>query len=301
MSVDYKARIIYADVIDKVTKTEEAWKDVCRLAGQIYRYEFDNALMVYAQKPSATLVADYDSWKKVDRYVKRGSKGIVVYPSRALSKSYIRHVFDISDTGGRKRELTWSLEGDNLEQFVSYLEETGAVEKQEGNLKKGRMFVLKDFTKSQIEGIIKEDFRERFSEVETLTGRVIIGEEKETPELAARELIYNSILYVVGTRCGFDLSSKEQDLSQIVNIKREDDIYALGTLVCDVSCTVLRNINHSISQMKRERSMQHGYDRADLSRREGRNAVSEHHSGAGHRTDTREVRNHGSGLSEGEP
>ena len=42
MSVDYKARIIYADVIDKVTKTEEAWKDVCRLAGQIYRYEFDN-------------------------------------------------------------------------------------------------------------------------------------------------------------------------------------------------------------------------------------------------------------------
>ena len=31
MSVDYKARIIYADVIDKVTKTEEAWKDVCRL------------------------------------------------------------------------------------------------------------------------------------------------------------------------------------------------------------------------------------------------------------------------------
>lgn len=227
MSVDYKARIIYADVIDKVTKTEEAWKDVCRLAGQIYRYEFDNVLMVYAQKPSATLVADYDSWKKVDRYVKRGSKGIVVYPSRALSKSYIRHVFDISDTGGRKRELTWSLAGDNLEQFVSYLEETGAVEKQEGNLKKDRMFVLKDFTKSQIEGIIKEDFRERFSEVETLTGRVIIGEEKETPELAARELIYNSILYVVGTRCGFDLSSKEQDLSQIVKIKREDDIYAL--------------------------------------------------------------------------
>ena len=113
MSVDYKARIIYADVIDKVTKTEEAWKDVCRLAGQIYRYEFDNVLMVYAQKPSATLVADYDSWKKVDRYVKRGSKGIVVYPSRALSKSYIRHVFDISDTGGRKRELTLSLAGDN--------------------------------------------------------------------------------------------------------------------------------------------------------------------------------------------
>ena len=297
MSVDYKARMIYADVIDKVTKTEETWKDVCRLTGRIYRYEFDNVLMVYAQKPSATLVADYDSWKKVSRYVKRGSKGIVVYPSRALSKSYIRHVFDIGDTGGRKRELTWSLAGDNLEQYIRYLEETGAVRKTD---EKNQTYVLKDFTKSQIEGIIKEDFRERFSEVETLTGRVITGEEKETPEPAAGKLIYNSILYVVGTRCGFDLSSEEQDLSQIVNITNEDDIYALGTLVCDVSCTVLRNFNYSISQMMRERSMQHGHDRVYLSRRGGRDAVSEHHSGAGHRTDAGEIRDHGSGLSEGE-
>ena len=30
MSVDYKARIIYADVIDKVTKTEEALKEIGR-------------------------------------------------------------------------------------------------------------------------------------------------------------------------------------------------------------------------------------------------------------------------------
>ena len=45
------------------------------LTGRLYRYEFDNILMIYAQKPHSTLVADYDTWKKVDRYVKRGSKG----------------------------------------------------------------------------------------------------------------------------------------------------------------------------------------------------------------------------------
>ena len=61
---------------------------MCRLSGQIYRY------------------------------VKRDSKGIVVYRSGVLSKSYIRLVFDISDTGGRKSELTWSLAGDNLEQIM---------------------------------------------------------------------------------------------------------------------------------------------------------------------------------------
>ena len=33
---------------------------------------------------------------------------------------------------------------------------------------------------------------------------------------------------------------QEQDFSQIVNIKDEEIIYRLGSIVCDVSCSVLR-------------------------------------------------------------
>ena len=112
MGVEYMARQIYQDVISRVTRTEADWKAVCRLAGQIYRYEFDNVLMVYAQNPSATLVADYDTWKKVHRYVKRGSRGIAIFPSRAL-KPGLRYVFDIGNTGGKNVKLTW------IEQCIS--------------------------------------------------------------------------------------------------------------------------------------------------------------------------------------
>ena len=114
--------------IKEVTGSNAAWKSVLRLAGQIYRYEFDNVLMVYAQKPHATLVADYDTWKKVGRYVKRGSKGIAIYPSKAL-KPYMRYVFDISDTGGRNVSLTWNLDGDNLMEFMEYQIRQGAYKK----------------------------------------------------------------------------------------------------------------------------------------------------------------------------
>lgn len=41
-----------------------------------------------------------NTWKKVNRYVKRGGKGTAINP----------YVFDISDTDGKKRNLTWSLE-----------------------------------------------------------------------------------------------------------------------------------------------------------------------------------------------
>lgn len=76
MSVNYKAKMIYDAAVENITKSEDVWKDICRMAGQLYRYEFQNILLVYEQRPGATLVADYDTWKKVDRYVRRGSKGI---------------------------------------------------------------------------------------------------------------------------------------------------------------------------------------------------------------------------------
>lgn len=85
MGVDYKVSQIYDAGMKQVVSSEKDWKSVCRLTGRLYRYEFDNILMIYMQRPNATLVADYDTWKdpRVGRYVKRGSRGIAIFPSRA--------------------------------------------------------------------------------------------------------------------------------------------------------------------------------------------------------------------------
>lgn len=324
MGVEYMARQIYQDVITRVTRTEADWKAVCRLAGQIYRYEFDNVLMVYAQRPSATLVADYDTWKKVHRYVKRGSRGIAIFPSRAL-KPGLRYVFDISDTGGKNVKLTWDLEGENLPDLLSALWKRGEVPEAPETDRKSQMEQLKAFTKQEVRGILKEDFGKQFAEAAMLAGREITGGENETPEPAAQRLVFNSIFYAVGTRCGFDLSSGEQDLGAIVNVKDEGCISVLGTLVSDVSCTVLRNMNREIMSIEKERKarrMGHSPDKLgsrhpnlqqnpsgkggrngtgdQLPRGRGRDAVSGHQSsGADGNRDVREVRNHGAGVSGG--
>ena len=77
MGVDMKVKAIYDSEIGNITRSEKSWKDVLKVAGQLYRYEFDNIVMVTAQRPpeKSTLMADYDTWKKVGRYVKRGAKG----------------------------------------------------------------------------------------------------------------------------------------------------------------------------------------------------------------------------------
>ena len=300
MGVDKKVKGIYASVIGEVTKSEQVWKKVCQLMGQIYRYEFDNVLMVYAQKPSATLVADYDTWKKVDRYVKRGSKGIAIFPSRAL-KPYMRYVFDVKDTGGKRQKLTWDLEGKNLTDYYRYLIEEGNISEQENATDEEKISQIWDFTKEQIQSIIKEEFAKRMTEVNTLTGRVITGEDNKTSELITKELVINSIYYVVGTRCGFGLSSKEQDISRIVNVTDEDTIYALGSLVCDVSCTVLRSFSKSIAQLEQERRMNYERNGNHVSGERGRTSLSGTGSGRGKLIDFGQVRNARNGVSEGEP
>ena len=129
MGVDMKVKAIYDSEIGNITRSEKNWKDMLKVAGQLYRYEFDNIVMVTAQRPpeKSTLMADYDTWKKVGRYVKRGAKGCAIFPSRALNPR-MRYIFDISDTGGKNVKLTWDLEGENLKDYVDFLVSEGQIE-----------------------------------------------------------------------------------------------------------------------------------------------------------------------------
>ena len=308
MSVDYMVNAIYDEQIRDITSTQEKWKSALRLAGRIYRFEFDNILMVYAQRPNATLVADYDTWKRVGRYVRRGSKGIAIFPSRALLRPTMRYVFDHSDTGGKNVKLTWDMDKDTAADYLSYLDRQGTISLEEGFDMSDNSKVIKEiksFTKENIRGIIREDFRERMSELTQLSGSVIkeFSEKRngsQQPE-DMEAFIKKCILYVVGTRCGFDLSVQEQDLSQIVSIHDEEIVYRLGSIVCDVSCSVLKNISQDLKKIESERRVSYGKDNTGL-RGEGRTALSGNRiAGAVSRPEKpRQVRQDGDELSQGE-
>lgn len=301
MSNKYEAKAIYDEMIHDVTTSEKKWQDVCRLTGQIYRFEFDNILMVYGQRPQSTMIADYDTWKKVERYVKRGSKGIAIFPSRALNPR-MRYVFDISDTGGKKQKLTWDLEGENLKDYLDYLVSEGQMEQYEGTTREELLNSLKLFTGTNVWSMIRTDFEERISELSQLAGSMIKELNYETSGLTTDDLVYQSVMYAVGTRCGFDLSMQEQDFSQIVKITDEEVIYRLGSLVCDVSCSVLREFSRNLKTIESERRIAYGRINNDVSR-SGRTTVSGY-SDAGRAgseiNESREIRNTGDELSKGE-
>ena len=299
MSADTKTSKLYDAAIDEVTGNGRAWKSICRLTGQLYRYEFDNILMVYMQRPGAKLIADFDTWKQVGRYVRRGSKGIAIFPSRAL-KPEMRYVFDISDTGGRESILTWELDRNTMKAYAAWLRAKEGIA-QTGEKESDKSF-LKDFTESRIGVIMDSEFGGRITEFTNLAGNKQITENGRVQEITAAEALKRSVMYAVFTRCGFDLPAEKQDFSFITAFTKEEEVYRLGSLLSDISCEVLRGIANDLKQVA-ERSIANGRDNNDVSRGNGRDAVPGHHDtgGNGEHDKLREVRSEGDGVPEREP
>ena len=305
MGVDMKVKAIYDSEIGNITRTDKNWKDVLKVAGQLYRYEFDNIVMVTAQRSPerSTLMADYDTWKKVGRYVKRGAKGCAIFPSRALNPR-MRYIFDISDTGGKNVKLTWDLEGENLKDYVDFLVSEGQIEQYDNSDRESLKNILKQFTGTDVWLIIKEEFGDRMTELMQLSGSVIkeFNEKRNglQQEMNMEQLVYSSVMYAVGTRCGFDLSVQEQDFSQIVNIKDEEIIYRLGSIVCDVSCSVLREFSRNLKAIESERRI--GYVRRNDLQGSGRTALSADRDAGrdGGPHEAGQIRKDGDELSKGE-
>ena len=104
-----------------LTRYWESWTAYLTTASRLYKYRFEDQLMIYAQRPDATACADYDIWNnRMNRYVRRGSKGIALLDE---SSRYPRlhYVFDVSDTGVRRNSRDpdlWQY-NDDLKQPVS--------------------------------------------------------------------------------------------------------------------------------------------------------------------------------------
>lgn len=71
-------------------------------------------MMIYGTNPKATMVADFDTWKKFSRFVQRGTNSIAV-----LDKGSLKHYFDIAQTAGSKTPYQWTLDKDTANAVIA--------------------------------------------------------------------------------------------------------------------------------------------------------------------------------------
>ena len=112
-------------VVTHLTSSYQEWTAFLCTAGRLYKYPFPDQMMIYAQRPDATVCTDYDLWDKImHRYVRFGSKGIALVDNTG-SRPKLRYVFDVSDTEAKKNARPinlWSMRGEYVPAVQDALE-----------------------------------------------------------------------------------------------------------------------------------------------------------------------------------
>ena len=233
-----------------VTSDTDNWKSYLTTASRLYKYRFDEQLLIYAQRPDATACASMDIWNnKMNRWIKAGSKGIAVIRENEGGVPHLEHVFDISDTRplrDAKTPYLWKMReeykrvvlddfysrygGSDGQDFGSYLmglAHHAAVRNYSD--------YLRDLLYDVGDGFLKKD------------GQL---------ETGARflNLLVASVQYTLLIRCGLSVSDYLDDrkLEDIMNFSSPIALHHLGDAVSTVSMGILLEIGQVIRKHDRE-------------------------------------------------
>ena len=62
---------IYREIVPKIIQDEASWSSFLNFSAVHYRMGFENASLLYAQRPDATMVETYSDWREKGRYVRK--------------------------------------------------------------------------------------------------------------------------------------------------------------------------------------------------------------------------------------
>lgn len=240
---------VASSTIDEITKSMESWTSFLSTMGRNYNFSYPEQVMIYAQRPNATLCKEFDDWRDDKlRYVKRGSKGIALFVTDR-ERPYLRYVFDVADTGERKNSLAldelWTIEDRHRKPIQSALEKTygvkikGAMEMQFEETAQVLAKEYWDDNKSDFIDIVADSFLEEYDEFNI--------------EVAFKNAVSISATYALYSRC-VDVPGvyfEHDDFLNIFEFNTRKTINALGTAVNSVTTQIFKEIERVVLDVEK--------------------------------------------------
>ena len=236
----------------ELTRYWENWTDYLTTASRLYKYNYADQLMIYAQRPDATACASFDIWNnRMNRYVRRGSKGIALL-DQSSSVPRLHYVFDVSDTGVRRNSRdpeVWQL-GPDLVQPVSEM-----IAREYGVYHERLSQQISDLTGKLVDSYWDNNSGDILDIVD---GSFLIDYDEAGQEFQFKSAAAISILYTVLERCGLEPDGHfdRDDFQAIFSFSTPAAVYALGTAVSECSRDVLRNIERTVKTTIRRRNVE---------------------------------------------
>ena len=258
--------------------TDEDWLHFLAFQSLFYNYSFRNAMLIYLQNPEASYVKGFKAWNQLGRYVKKGAKGLAILApcyrkvedfkepenkseyqdsegekviKRVISGFKVTYVFDIADTDGSDEYLPVLVKGlagnseqeqeiyEKLKAFIStehpVQEVTGTASKGSYNLATGVISVRSDVEYLQKIKTILHEYAHAID--------FAIHPEEDISR-NRRELVAESVAYVVSMRLGLDTS--RYSVSYIKSwLKDKEELKIVADTVQKVAAKIINSLAES--------------------------------------------------------
>lgn len=242
----YAMEQLTEEVAKDVAASPQEWMRFLNTASRLYKYTFPEQLLIYAQRPEATAVASMEIWnQKMYRWIKKGSKGIALIDNTSGPKTKLRYVFDVQDTYkvrnlGKDPQL-WNLPEEGEQLVADYLQEQLSLEDTEGGLAES----LHQAAKESMQEWLPDALEELRLDV---TGTFLEELDEQNQEVEFRELMTNSVWYVLLNRCGLDVQEylDAEDFRHITDFNQLKILGHLGSAVNEISRPVLMQIGRYV-------------------------------------------------------
>ena len=244
---------LYAEGIKEVTATEEHWLLFLDSACRNFRLPFDEQLLVHLQRPEASAVLGMEDWnRKFGRWVKYDSKAIAVF-DKSGSTVKLKYYFDVTDTSeGRYKRLVrpvplWEITEENREAVKETLRNTFRVSEDVTGfaevILRAAQHAAEDNLLDYMPDILayrQDSFLEELDE--------------HSVEVETRNLLANSIAYMLMVRCGIDpeIYLEKEEFRNIRDFQTPELVNLFGSATSDVAEMALAEISDTIRKLQQE-------------------------------------------------
>lgn len=247
-------RELYKEVLENITKNKENWTTFLNSASWNFKYDFDDQILIYAQRPDAKACATMNEWnKKLRRWINSGTKPIFVFNKDPYSEYPFKLVFDLSDTHNYNNTeyKLWEIKEEYVQDIVESLEASfGYIEEKE-TLAQAINSISQNMVMDNIEDYLESIINHKENSI------LKISSDEEIKDILATT-VRASVSYMMMTRCGINAKEKvrEEEFSYVQHFNNQELTTILGAAVSDIAEIGLREIARTLSSLQKSEKLQ---------------------------------------------
>ena len=257
------------DTLHSIAESKDNWLKFLDTASRMYKYSFEDQVLIHAQRPDTRACADFAFWtaeNRMNRHIKRHSDGIALLDR---DNKKLHYVYAVEDTearaNGKSRDpeaYIWQLSQENRAVINTMLCDQGGIQSE--NIEK--TIVSMAFSMARLRSV------DYVSELDQMYDNLAPSISREEFRTAFATLVAESAAYMAAKRTGTDISAYLSN-NQFANLYLFQNTYITGLVgeaTADTAQAVLRQIERNVNEHKRlERSVGNGeYQREQRTKEE---------------------------------